>query len=231
MAGPIRPGGSMPRIRTGDFDCWYVEDCFADPWLTPETIVIQHGFGRNGEYWRPWVPALARHYRVIRRDMRAHGGSSAGPSRAPVVGGGPRRRRHRLPRRPRPRAGALRRRVRRRDHRDRPRRPPPGAPGFPHSRADAHPARSGARRRHAGQLRHLVRSPPRPRPRWLGDQAHATGPAPHRMGARAVGPLRRRGSRAVGRRDPPRRRRGLSGQGRRGDVGPRSGRVGPHQPE
>jgi pimeloyl-ACP methyl ester carboxylesterase len=70
----------MPLVRTGDFDCWYVEDCFADPWLTPETIVIQHGFGRNGEYWRPWIPALARHYRVIRRDMRAHGGSSAGPS-------------------------------------------------------------------------------------------------------------------------------------------------------
>ena len=70
----------MPLIRTGDFDCWYLEDCFAEPWRQPGTIVIQHGFGRNGEYWRPWVPALARHHRVIRRDMRAHGGSSAGPA-------------------------------------------------------------------------------------------------------------------------------------------------------
>jgi pimeloyl-ACP methyl ester carboxylesterase len=70
----------MPHIRTGDFDCWYVEDCFADPWLPTDTIVIQPGFGRNGEYWRSWVPDLARHHRVIRRDMRAHGGSSAGPA-------------------------------------------------------------------------------------------------------------------------------------------------------
>ena len=70
----------MPHIRTGDFDCWYAEDCFADPWRRPDTIVIQAGFGRNGEYWRSWVPDLARHYRVIRRDMRAHGGSSAGPA-------------------------------------------------------------------------------------------------------------------------------------------------------
>jgi pimeloyl-ACP methyl ester carboxylesterase len=70
----------MPHIRTGDFDCWYVEDCFAEPWQQPDTIIIQHGFGRNGEYWRPWVPALARHHRVIRRDMRAHGGSTAGPA-------------------------------------------------------------------------------------------------------------------------------------------------------
>jgi pimeloyl-ACP methyl ester carboxylesterase len=69
----------MPHIRTGDFDCWYVEDCFAEPWRTPEVILIQHGFGRNGEYWRSWVPELARDHRVIRRDMRAHGGSTAGP--------------------------------------------------------------------------------------------------------------------------------------------------------
>jgi pimeloyl-ACP methyl ester carboxylesterase len=69
----------MPHVRTGDFDCWYVEDCFAEPWRTPATILIQHGFGRNGEYWRSWVPDLARDLRVIRRDMRAHGGSSAGP--------------------------------------------------------------------------------------------------------------------------------------------------------
>ncbi len=69
----------MPLVRTGDFDCWYVEDCFAEPWREPETVLIQHGFGRNGEYWRSWVPDLARDYRVIRRDMRAHGGSSPGP--------------------------------------------------------------------------------------------------------------------------------------------------------
>jgi pimeloyl-ACP methyl ester carboxylesterase len=69
----------MPHIRTGDFDCWYVEDCFAEPWREPDAILIQPGFGRNGEYWRSWVPDLARDHRVVRRDMRAHGGSSPGP--------------------------------------------------------------------------------------------------------------------------------------------------------
>lgn len=68
----------MPTIRTGDFDCYYADDCFAEPWLEHETVVIQAGFGRNGEYWRAWVPPLASHCRVIRRDMRAHGGSTAG---------------------------------------------------------------------------------------------------------------------------------------------------------
>jgi 3-oxoadipate enol-lactonase len=68
----------MPLVRTGDFDCWYAEDYFGPPWAEPEVVVIQAGFGRNGEYWRHWVPGLAGDFRVLRRDMRAHGGSSAG---------------------------------------------------------------------------------------------------------------------------------------------------------
>jgi 3-oxoadipate enol-lactonase len=68
----------MPAVRTGDFDCWYADDCFAAPWTHPEVIVVQAGFGRNGEYWRSWVPDLARDHRVLRRDMRAHGGSTTG---------------------------------------------------------------------------------------------------------------------------------------------------------
>jgi pimeloyl-ACP methyl ester carboxylesterase len=73
----------MPLLRTGDFDCWYADDWFGPAWETPEIVVIQAGFGRNGEYWRHWVPGLAGDFRVLRRDMRAHGGSSAGdPSHA-----------------------------------------------------------------------------------------------------------------------------------------------------
>ena len=70
----------MPSIRTGDFDCWYADDYFGAAWTEPDTIVIQAGFGRNGEYWRHWVPGLADQYRVLRRDMRAHGRSGAGAS-------------------------------------------------------------------------------------------------------------------------------------------------------
>ena len=65
----------MPLVRTGDFDCFYDDDDFTDPWRESETLLIQHGFGRNSHYWNRWVPYLAGHYRVIRRDMRAHGGS------------------------------------------------------------------------------------------------------------------------------------------------------------
>ncbi len=70
----------MPSVRTGDFDCHYEDDDFTDPWVESETVLIQHGFGRNGRYWTSWVPYLAGRYRVIRRDMRAHGGSTdSGP--------------------------------------------------------------------------------------------------------------------------------------------------------
>jgi pimeloyl-ACP methyl ester carboxylesterase len=68
----------MPLVRTGDFDCWYVDDYFGPPWRSPEVVLIQAGFGRNGEYWRHWVPGLGGEFRLLRRDMRAHGGSGAG---------------------------------------------------------------------------------------------------------------------------------------------------------
>jgi pimeloyl-ACP methyl ester carboxylesterase len=68
----------VPHVATGDFDCWYEDAWFGPPWARPEVVVVQHGFGRNAEYWRSWVPDLAREHRVLRRDMRAHGGSTAG---------------------------------------------------------------------------------------------------------------------------------------------------------
>ncbi|KAH6976468.1 Alpha/Beta hydrolase protein [Ilyonectria sp. MPI-CAGE-AT-0026] len=54
----------------------YRIDDFADPWKPRETILIQHGFARTIQHWYHWVPALARRYRVIRRDLRGHGLSS-----------------------------------------------------------------------------------------------------------------------------------------------------------
>ena len=56
---------------------YYLDDDFADPWKQPqETILIQHGFARHSAFWYHWVPILAKHYRVIRRDARGHGYSS-----------------------------------------------------------------------------------------------------------------------------------------------------------
>ncbi|KAL3485855.1 Alpha/Beta hydrolase protein [Aspergillus germanicus] len=54
-----------------------VVDDYTDPWTEPETILIQGGFARHSGFWYHWIPSLARHYRVIRRDTRGHGKSSA----------------------------------------------------------------------------------------------------------------------------------------------------------
>ncbi|OJJ05944.1 hypothetical protein ASPVEDRAFT_32283 [Aspergillus versicolor CBS 583.65] len=54
-----------------------VVDDYTDPWTEPETILIQGGFARHSAFWYHWIPFLARYYRVVRRDTRGHGKSSA----------------------------------------------------------------------------------------------------------------------------------------------------------
>lgn len=66
------------HVRTGDFDCFYHDDYFGPAWRNPEVVLLQHGFSRNTDHWRAWVPHLAGRFRVIRRDTRGHGGSAAG---------------------------------------------------------------------------------------------------------------------------------------------------------
>ncbi|KXJ87806.1 putative alpha/beta fold family hydrolase [Microdochium bolleyi] len=51
----------------------YIIDDFTDPWKKSDVVLIQHGFGRTVHHWYHWVPALARRYVVIRRDLRGHG--------------------------------------------------------------------------------------------------------------------------------------------------------------
>ena len=63
----------MPKVIANNYETHYELDDFTDPWKPAETIVIQHGLGRSSRFWYHWVPLLARHYRVIRRDMRGHG--------------------------------------------------------------------------------------------------------------------------------------------------------------
>jgi len=43
----------------------------------PETVVLTHGLGSSGITWRALVDALAKRYRVVTWDLRAHGRSSA----------------------------------------------------------------------------------------------------------------------------------------------------------
>ncbi|OCT53154.1 hypothetical protein CLCR_10657 [Cladophialophora carrionii] len=57
-----------------------IADDFTDPWQeSRETILLQGGFARHAAFFYHWVPALSRHYNVIRRDLRGHGYSSAPP--------------------------------------------------------------------------------------------------------------------------------------------------------
>lgn len=72
-------GNSVSRLLThpNAQTTHVVIDDYTDPWTQAETIVIQGGFARHSAFWYHWIPALARHYRVVRRDTRGHGKSSA----------------------------------------------------------------------------------------------------------------------------------------------------------
>jgi pimeloyl-ACP methyl ester carboxylesterase len=79
----------MPTFRPStDLDMHYRVDDFTDPWRPPQTILMLHGNAESGLAWYAWAPKLARHYRVVRPDMRGFGGSTAmhanipGPSTA-----------------------------------------------------------------------------------------------------------------------------------------------------
>ena len=70
----------MPTFRPSpDLDMHYEVDDFTDPWRKPETILMLHGNAESGLAWWAWVPHLARHYRVVRPDMRGFGQSTAMP--------------------------------------------------------------------------------------------------------------------------------------------------------
>ena len=63
----------MAFARVGDIDIHYDVSDFTDPWRGSEVVLLHHGFARNIEFWRPWVPLLARDYRVVRLDSRGCG--------------------------------------------------------------------------------------------------------------------------------------------------------------
>ena len=53
----------------------YRVDDFTDPWTTPPTVLLLHAAMGSMQRWFRWVPRLARHFRVVRMDLRGHGGS------------------------------------------------------------------------------------------------------------------------------------------------------------
>ena len=64
------------KLKLDDgLELFYTIDDFTDPWTTPETVLLHHGMAKNHRLWYAWVPIIARHYRVIRYDMRGMGQS------------------------------------------------------------------------------------------------------------------------------------------------------------
>jgi pimeloyl-ACP methyl ester carboxylesterase len=70
----------MPTHRVSpDCELHYVVDDYTDPWHEPATILMLHGNAESGAAWYAWVPQLARHFRVVRPDMRGFGRSTPMP--------------------------------------------------------------------------------------------------------------------------------------------------------
>ena len=80
LAFTTMPKGSQFIIHPSGEATHLIADDFTDPWISNrETILLQGGFARHAAFFYHWVPALSRHYNVIRRDLRGHGYSSAPP--------------------------------------------------------------------------------------------------------------------------------------------------------
>lgn len=70
----------MPTLRTSpDLAMHYEVDDFTDPWRGKGAVLMLHGNAESSAAWYGWVPHLARHYRVVRPDMRGFGASTAMP--------------------------------------------------------------------------------------------------------------------------------------------------------
>ena len=100
----------MDTFTTSDgLDLAYYIDDFTDPWAKAPTVLLLHAAMGSARRYFGWVPHLARHYRVVRLDLRGHGASRGAAGRG---GADPRpagARRRRAARSSRLRRGACRR--------------------------------------------------------------------------------------------------------------------------
>lgn len=62
-------------VEGGGLALYVADDDFVRPWRPHESVVLQHGFCRNGGFWASWVPHLGHNFRVLRPDLRGCGKS------------------------------------------------------------------------------------------------------------------------------------------------------------
>ena len=58
---------------------YYIDD-FTDPWKNAPILLLLHAAMGSARRYYAWVPPLARHYRVVRMDLRGHGNSPVPPA-------------------------------------------------------------------------------------------------------------------------------------------------------
>ncbi len=74
----------MPLARIApNCELHYRDECFAEPWRTPEAALLLHGNAESGEAWNGWMPLFGRRFRVVRPDMRGFGQSTPMPQDHP----------------------------------------------------------------------------------------------------------------------------------------------------
>jgi 3-oxoadipate enol-lactonase len=56
-------------------DYFYREDSFAEPWRTPDPVILIHGNDESSIVWYGWMPKMAKEFRVIRPDLPGFGRS------------------------------------------------------------------------------------------------------------------------------------------------------------
>jgi len=67
----------MPKAHLPpDLEIYYEIDDYTDPWTKPEAVLMMHGNLECSASWYAWVPVLARHFKVVRPDMRGYGQST-----------------------------------------------------------------------------------------------------------------------------------------------------------
>jgi pimeloyl-ACP methyl ester carboxylesterase len=57
---------------------YYIDD-FTQPWRDSPILLLLHAAMGSARRYYAWVPPLARHYRVVRLDLRGHGNSPVPP--------------------------------------------------------------------------------------------------------------------------------------------------------
>jgi pimeloyl-ACP methyl ester carboxylesterase len=73
------------RIRSDDgVDLACLVDDFVDAWRPRRSVLLLHGACGSHRRFTGWVPALARHRRMLRLDMRGHGLSAVPPPESPL---------------------------------------------------------------------------------------------------------------------------------------------------